>query len=484
MKKITVLLFACLMAITACKDEDKINIKPVAAFKATATTLEVGQSVTFNDLSFDEDGEISKWLWNFDNGSTSTEQNPTISYEQAGEYKVVLTVWDNLGVQNVNNFDKLITVKEKSLSDETPEILWEYLAPAGFQDASPAVDLQGNVILGCDAKDSRGIYNIVVLDKNGNEKWKYAAGDVVRSTPTVSDNGVFYIGSYDKNLYAFNPDSSEPLASFATGATVKYSAPVVDSDGTVYYAGNKKVYAISAAPAMQKIWEAACGGDTQSTPIIGENAIYVCANSGKVFAFNKADGQKLWETSFGKSCSAAPAMGENGSIYLCGNTNDGGIVMAVNSSDGSIKWQVPSVAEYANSGVAIDLEGHVYVGDNDGTMTCYDQATGEIVWSFKSQGKIRCTPAVMDNGNICFGDGAGYFYVLNQNGKPVYKEMKLGAEIYSSPVIGADGIVYMCANVETNQEPGKVYALKTNATGAQKTWAMRSGNFMWNGRLK
>lgn len=483
MKKVMLLLFTYLMVIIACKDEDKINIKPVAAFKATASTLEVGQSVTFNDLSFDEDGEISKWEWNLGNGSTSSEQNPTIVYEQAGEYKVVLTVWDNLGAQNANNFDKLIIVKEKSLSDETPEILWEYLAPAGFQDASPAVDLDGNIILGCDAKDSRGIYNIVVLNKSGNEMWKYASGDVVRSTPTVADNGVFYIGSYDKNLYAFNANSSEPIATFATGATVKYSAPVVDVDGTVYYAGNKKLYAISAAPAMQKIWEAACEGDTQSTPIIGENAIYVCANSGNIFAFNKVDGQKLWETSFGKSSSAAPAMGENGIIYLCGNTNDGGIVMAVNSLDGNVIWQAPSIAEYANSGIALDLNGHVYVGDNDGTLTCYDQLSGDIVWTFKSQGKIRCTPAVLDNGNICFGDGAGYFYVLNQEGKPVYKEMKLGAEIYSSPVIGNDGIIYMCANVETNQEPGKVYALKTNATGTQNTWAMRSGNHLRNGRL-
>lgn len=486
MKRIQILMPFILMVITfmSCKEDAVINIKPVAAFKVATSTLEVGQSITFNDLSFDEDGEITKWEWNFGNGSNSVEQSPAISYNQAGEYNVVLTVWDNMNAQNVNNFSKLITVKEKSLSDETPEILWEYLAPAGFQDASPAVDKLGNIILGCDAKDTRGVYNIVVLDKTGKEKWKYASGDVVRSTPTVSDNGIFYIGSYDKKLYAFNPESSEPLSTFDTGATVKYSAPVVDSDGIVYYAGNKKLYAISADPTMTKIWEADCGGDTQSTPIIGENAIYVCANSGKIFAFNKSDGSKIWETSFGKSSSAAPALGNDGTIYLCGNTNDGGIVMAVNSLDGSIKWQVPGVAEYANSGIALDLNGHVYVGDNDGIFTCYDQETGDIVWSFRTQGNIRCTPAIMDNGNICFGDGAGYFYVLNQEGKSVYKEIKLGEQIYSSPVIGSDGIVYLCANVKTNQEPGKVYALKTNANGAQNTWSMRSGNFLRNGRLE
>ena len=114
----------------------------MAAFKATATTVEVEQSISFTNLSFDEDGQISRWQWDFGNGTISEEENPTISYSEPGDYKVVLTVWDNQGQQNANSFDKTIAVKEKSLSDEEPELIWEYATTTGFQDASLAVDNQ------------------------------------------------------------------------------------------------------------------------------------------------------------------------------------------------------------------------------------------------------------------------------------------------------------------------------------------------------
>ena len=480
MKKLLLMATAVLL-ITACQDDDKVNIKPVAAFKATATAVEVEQSISFTSLSFDEDGQISRFQWDFGNGTTSEEENPTIAYSAPGDYKVVLTVWDNQGQQNANAFDKTIAVKEKSLSDEEPELIWEYATTTGFQDASLAVDKQGNVIFGCDANNSRGDYNIAALNNKGEEQWTYKAGDVVRSTPAVADDGTFYIGSYDDNLYAFNAASSTILGTYDTGDNVKYTSPAVDADGIVYYGGdNQKLSALSAV-SLTELWSADCGGDIQVQPIIGSDAVYVCVNNGKMFAFSKTDGAKLWEMEYGSSCTAAPALGEDGTIYICGNTEDGGIVMAVNS-DGSVKWQSPSVSKFDNSGIALDLSGHLYVGDNDGVLTCYNQADGNVVWTFRAQGKIRCTPAIADNGNICFGDGSGYFYILNEEGKQVYKEVKLGNEIYSSPAIGNDGTIYICVNVETNQQPGRLCAFRTNAAGAMEGWSMRGGNSLRNGR--
>lgn len=362
------------------------------------------------------------------------------------------------------------------------ELIWEYTTTTGFQDASLAVDNQGNIIFGCDANNSRGDYNIAVLNNNGEEQWTYKAGDVVRSTPAVADDGTFYIGSYDDNLYAFKAESSTILGTYDTNDNVKYTSPAVDTDGTVYYGGdNQKLCALSAV-SMSELWSADCGGDIQSPVVIGDDAVYVCNNSGKMLAFAKADGSKLWEIEYGASCTAAPALGEDGTIYMCGNTSDGGIVMAVNAADGTVKWQSPSVSKYDNSGIALDLSGRLYVGDSDGVMTCYSQSNGDMVWTFRSQGRIRCTPAITDNGNICFGDGAGYFYILNEEGKQVYKEVKLGNEIYSSPAIGSDGTVYICVNVETNQQPGRLCAFRTTATGAMKGWSMRGGNSLRNGR--
>ena len=67
MKKL-IWMAAAFVLITACQDDDKVNTKPVAAFKATAAIVE--QSISFTDLSFDEDGQISRWQWDFGNGTT------------------------------------------------------------------------------------------------------------------------------------------------------------------------------------------------------------------------------------------------------------------------------------------------------------------------------------------------------------------------------------------------------------------------------
>lgn len=45
--------------------------------------------VAFKDLSY---GKITSWLWNFDDGTTSTEQNPIHMYGKYGVYTVILTV--------------------------------------------------------------------------------------------------------------------------------------------------------------------------------------------------------------------------------------------------------------------------------------------------------------------------------------------------------------------------------------------------------
>jgi thermitase len=70
-----------------------INEKPTALFNAAA----VGLKVDFTDRSFDSDGSVASWSWDFGDNSTSTEQNPGHTYTDAGKYTVKLTVTDNRG---------------------------------------------------------------------------------------------------------------------------------------------------------------------------------------------------------------------------------------------------------------------------------------------------------------------------------------------------------------------------------------------------
>ncbi|MCD6573676.1 MAG: PKD domain-containing protein [Thermoplasmata archaeon] len=76
------------------------NVPPVANFTwhpANPTDLDI---VHFTDLSYDSDGSIVNWTWNFGDGSYAYGQNPQHRYADDGTYNVTLTVRDDDGATN------------------------------------------------------------------------------------------------------------------------------------------------------------------------------------------------------------------------------------------------------------------------------------------------------------------------------------------------------------------------------------------------
>ena len=84
--------------------------------------------VVFQDLSTTEADNIVSWDWDFGDGQTSTEQNPTVQYQDPGNFPVTLTITDNNGctnmlTQNVNWFPvPPLIVIEPSQADGCPPL--------------------------------------------------------------------------------------------------------------------------------------------------------------------------------------------------------------------------------------------------------------------------------------------------------------------------------------------------------------------------
>jgi len=71
---------------------------PVVDFGFEPAAPSVGQSVSFNDLSSDSEGELRSWLWDFGDGQSSTLQNPSHRYSAPGTYRVSLLVTNDINV--------------------------------------------------------------------------------------------------------------------------------------------------------------------------------------------------------------------------------------------------------------------------------------------------------------------------------------------------------------------------------------------------
>ncbi len=82
---------------------------------------------------------------------------------------------------------------------------------------------------------------------------------------------------------------------------------------------------------------------------------------------------------------------------------------------------------------------NVFVGNQNGVMTCFDFATGKKIWTFKTDGSIFSSP-VIAKGLLLFGSGDNYIYALNsKTGKPAWK-YKTGAAVLGSPLLSGDTV--------------------------------------------
>lgn len=85
------LVFVMMMILISSCTKDPVR----STFPLSATIFHSidDKQVAFNGLTH----SATSWSWVFDDGTTSTEQNPTHTYENGGYYTVTLTATDNSG---------------------------------------------------------------------------------------------------------------------------------------------------------------------------------------------------------------------------------------------------------------------------------------------------------------------------------------------------------------------------------------------------
>jgi PKD repeat protein len=88
---------------------EPLGQKPDADFTASATIICEGDSVTFTDISTNTP---DAWSWTFEGGvpATSTQQNPTVTYNVAGTYTVTLTATNAYGSDTETKVDYITVI--------------------------------------------------------------------------------------------------------------------------------------------------------------------------------------------------------------------------------------------------------------------------------------------------------------------------------------------------------------------------------------
>ena len=93
---------------------------PVAFFNADKTSGAAPLTVQFTDAST---GDVTEWLWNFGDGKSSVEQNPSHNYTEAGGYDVTLTVSGPGGDNGLTRANYITVYAPLGVRGFLPEIL-------------------------------------------------------------------------------------------------------------------------------------------------------------------------------------------------------------------------------------------------------------------------------------------------------------------------------------------------------------------------
>ena len=227
---------------TITVSEKPVPVLPVANFSTNTTTGSAPLSVQFNDLSLEATGRI----WNFGDGVTSTDANPSHTYATAGTFTA------NLNVSNTNGTDsvsKIITVTGKPIRG-FPKAIFTATPLAGhapltvkFTDkstnaASIKWDFGDKSAISTESKPSHtyksaGTYLVKLTAINGKKS------DVTTKKVIVSTKKVIF----PKAIF-----TATPLAGRAP-LTVKFTDKSTNADSIKWDFGDKSAISTESKPS-------------------------------------------------------------------------------------------------------------------------------------------------------------------------------------------------------------------------------------------
>lgn len=98
-----------------------LNRSPVASFTESATTVYAGETIYFNASgSYDPDGSIVSYFWDFGDETNGTGEITTHSYAENGTYTVILDVTDDDGLSDIVSANIMVSIHDVALVSVTP----------------------------------------------------------------------------------------------------------------------------------------------------------------------------------------------------------------------------------------------------------------------------------------------------------------------------------------------------------------------------
>ena len=293
MKRFIYILAAfALMGAVSCQPDEEVAVH--ASFTTDKESYDVGDPVVLTNTSTAENALIAICKWELGKGVVSYETTPeNISYDQAGEYVIKLTVTSDRGAKK-SSFEKTIRVVDNNIRP-VADFTWspeKVVAGEPVQFTDRSTDEDGEVV----AWEWK--FGTTTSDKQ-NPEFTFAAQGATEVSLTVTDN------KKGRNTKTVTID----VGRGAISLDLLWSYPYDDT---------KDAYVFGTSPAVSPDGE----------------YVYVTSTGYSLVCFTKA-GERLWAFDIGKDGASAennsgsikvqsptPSVDEDGTVYALAGFNE------------------------------------------------------------------------------------------------------------------------------------------------------------------
>ncbi|HWA59771.1 MAG TPA: PQQ-binding-like beta-propeller repeat protein [Caulobacteraceae bacterium] len=216
------------------------------------------------------------------------------------------------------------------------------------------------------------------------------------------------------------------LLALAAAGVVGLAGPAARADDVAsqFRGGPEHLGRYPGPPAgdlSRVVWRFETGHMVAASPTVADGAVHIGSRDGFFYVLDEATGALRWRfrADAGVTSTAAVADG------LAWFQSDAGTLYCLDLAGRKVRWTAklgPDVAfpsAYPASGQAdywrsspLLYDGRIYIGGGDGTVRAFDARSGRALWSFRTGGRVRATPAT-DGKRIYVGSFDGVFYALD-----------------------------------------------------------------------
>ena len=126
----------------------------------------------------------------------------------------------------------------------------------------------------------RGELNRPINATDGELKWKYRTNGQIFSSPVITD-GILFVGSNDKNLYAIDAATGKMNWKTNLGGAV-FSSPAVTTGSVYVGSSDGNMYALNRDGTIR--WKYSVGKNVKvwTSPTASQGRLYFGSHAGKV----------------------------------------------------------------------------------------------------------------------------------------------------------------------------------------------------------